>query len=103
MRAKQGSLLGEVWIHGKLLYALVIERRLHKRFDYDWNRLDQPRLATPWRLLKRLRDEVNACILEVHRIREDNRSSCFEVMMERPCARQLQTMPARVTEILGMA
>ncbi len=64
LRTRQKSVLGEVWIRGKLLYALVIERLLHRQMGRDWSRMDQPREATPWRFLKIVRGQVDAWILD---------------------------------------
>jgi hypothetical protein len=61
-----------LWRHGKLFYALVIERRIRKRLDEPGLRLDRPRRATPWRLLKMVRNLVDAWILEVHRRQDAN-------------------------------
>jgi len=51
LRTQQNSALGTVWILGKLLYALVIERHIQHQSPADWDRLDQPRRVTPWRLV----------------------------------------------------
>jgi hypothetical protein len=100
LRTQQHSLLGEVWILGKLLYALVIERRIQHQSQWDWERLDQPRRVTPWRLVAIARRQVDAWILEVHRWRQDRWAACLEVIMERPRRRRLQTLPAAVIAFL---
>lgn len=52
LRARKNSALAELYLHGKLLYAWVVEKRLRRRCGRDWSRLDQPRRATPWRVVK---------------------------------------------------
>lgn len=99
LRTKQQSLLGEVWILGKLLYALVIERHLQRERAGD--RLDRPRQATPWRIIAIMRRQVDAWILEVHRWRHDHWPACTEVLQERPRRRRLQTLPARVVDFMN--
>ncbi|WP_420886124.1 transposase [Candidatus Contendibacter odensensis] len=47
LRARKDSPLAEVYLHGKLLYAWIVEKRLCRRCGHDWHRLDQPRRATP--------------------------------------------------------
>ncbi len=103
LRTQKESLLGRVWITGKLLYAAVIERHCYKRFGHDWNRTDQTRLTTPWRLLKMVRSLINSWIIETHRWRQANQSECFKVLMERPRRRTLQTLPSEATRWLKLS
>src|SRR5215831_10891359 len=46
LRAKAHSPLAEVWLHGKLLYALMLERRMRRQLGDSWGRLDQERVGT---------------------------------------------------------
>ena len=55
LRAKEGSPVAEVWLLGKLLYAMVVERRARRHLGADWSRLDGERRGTlgvgsRWRL-----------------------------------------------------
>lgn len=100
LRTQQHSLLGEVWILGKLLYALVIERHIAHQSQWDWDPLDQPRRVTPWRLVAIAHRQVDAWILEVHRWRPDRWAACLEVITERPRRRRLQSLPAAVIAFL---
>jgi Transposase DDE domain len=45
LRAKAHSPLAEVWLHGKLLYALMLERRLRRQLGDSWGRLDRERVT----------------------------------------------------------
>lgn len=101
LRTQQHSALGTVWILGKLLYALVIERHIQHQSPADWDRLDQPRRVTPWRLVALARRQVDAWILEVHRQRPERWAACLEVITERPRRRRLQTLPAAVIAFLS--
>jgi len=92
-----------VWIAGKLLYAVVIERHLYKRFGHDWSQFDQVRKTTPWRLLKIVRSLINSWIIEAHRWRQANQSDCFKVLMERPRRRALQILPSEVASWLKLS
>jgi hypothetical protein len=49
-RAKAHSPLAEVWLHGKLLYALMLERRMRCPLGDSWGRLDHERVGTWWRV-----------------------------------------------------
>jgi hypothetical protein len=100
LRVKQGRLMGEVWLCGKLLYAWVIEHCLGSSGGKDWNRLDQSRRTTGWRFLKIIRNQVDAWILEVHRWRKDRWPLASLVLQERPRRRTLQTLPDRVIQLL---
>lgn len=90
MRAKQGSQLAEVWLYGKLLYALVIDKRARGHVGEDWSRLERQRPATWWRVWKTTRREVAEWIAGVLHWRQDYWQACFEVMQERPRRRKLQ-------------
>jgi hypothetical protein len=46
LRAKAHSPLAEVWLHGKLLYALMLERRMRRQLGDSWGRLDRERVGT---------------------------------------------------------
>jgi hypothetical protein len=46
LRARKGSPLARVWLHGKLLYALMLERRMRRKLGDSWSRLDDERLGT---------------------------------------------------------
>jgi hypothetical protein len=100
LRAKQGSPLAEVWLYGKLLYALVIDQRARRHVGEDWSRLERQRPATWWRLWKTTRREVAEWITGVLHWRAENWQACFEVMRERPRRRQLQALPDGVNQLI---
>src|SRR5438477_7269827 len=58
LRAKATSPLAEVWLHGKLLYALMLERRMRRQLGDSWGRLDHERVGTWWRVWGMLKDEL---------------------------------------------
>jgi hypothetical protein len=96
LRAKEGSPLAEVWLLGKLLYALVVERRARRRLGADWSRLDGVRRGTFWRVWTLIQDEVSVHILGVDAWREEGWEACMKVIMERPRRRKLQRLPDAV-------
>jgi hypothetical protein len=102
LRAKQGSQLADVWLHGKLLYALVIDKYARRRVDDDWSRLEKQRPATWWRVWKIIRREVAEWITGVLHWRQDQWQACFEVMQERPRRRKLQALPEGINPLLGV-
>lgn len=101
LRAREHSALGELYLHGKLLYAWVVEKRARRRGGEDWNRLDQPRRATPWRVWKLLHQELTMAINGVLNWDLSRWKDCLEVMQERPRRRQLQTLPDRVNRLIA--
>src|SRR5499425_20431 len=58
LRAKATSPLAEVWLHGKLLYALMLERCMRRQWGDSWGRLAQERVGTWWRGWGMLKDEI---------------------------------------------
>lgn len=101
LRAKKNSALADVYLHGKLLYAWVVEKRLRRRCGHDWNRLDQPRRATPWRMVKLLQRELTTAIQAVNQWQLRRWSEALHVMQERPRRRTLQTVPERIRHLIA--
>jgi hypothetical protein len=93
LRAKAHSPLAEVWLHGKLLYALMLERRMRRQLGDSWGRLDHERMGTWWRLWGMLKDELAPMITGALFWKEDAWAACMKVLMERPRRRQLQRWP----------
>ena len=100
LRAREDSQLSELYLHGKLLYAWVIEKRARRRCGQSWMRLDRPRQATWWRIWKLLKREVDRMISSVSQWQVDRWEQCLAVMQERPRKRKLQTLPERVNRLI---
>jgi hypothetical protein len=58
LRAKAHSPLAEVWLHEKLLYALMLEQRMRRQLGDSWGRLGRERVGTWWRVWGMLKDEM---------------------------------------------
>jgi hypothetical protein len=101
LRARAHSALAALYLHGKLLYAAVLAKRARRRCGEDWNRLDRPRRATPWRVWKLLRQELAIAISGVLIWNLSRWQACVELMQERPRRRQLQTLPHRVNRLIA--
>ncbi len=101
LRARKDGLLADLYLHGKLLYAWVLEKRARRRSGENWNRLDQPRRATPWRVWHLLNRELAVVISGVFRWNLGRWAASLEVMQERPRHRQLQTSPDRVNRLIA--
>jgi Transposase DDE domain len=100
LRAKATSPLAEVWLHGKLLYALMLERRMRRQLGDSWGRLDHERLATGWRVWGMLKDERAPRITGALFWKEDAWAACLKVLAERPRRRKLPQLPPEALDVL---
>jgi hypothetical protein len=101
LRARKDSALAEVYLHGKLLYAWIVEQRLRRRCGRDWNRLDQPRRATPWRLWTLLQRELTTAIHGARHWNLKRWPEALLVLQERRRRRTLQTVPERISQLIA--
>ena len=99
LRAKANSPLAEVWLHGKLLYALMLERRLRRQMGDTWSRLDHERVATWWRVWGMLKEAIAPMITGALFWKEDVWEACLKVLAERPRRRKLQQLPPEVIAV----
>lgn len=102
LRARQGSALAELWLHGKLLYALMLEGRMRRTLGDAWGRLDQERQATWWRPWKLMRDAITPRITGALYWSEQGWEACLEVLRERPRRRTLQRLPAEACTLVHL-
>lgn len=100
LRAKQGSPLADVWLHGKLLYALMLDKRTRKTIGDSWTRLDQERQATWWRAWKMMKDDIAPLITGVQFWKPNAWSHLINVLAERPRRRKLQQLPTEAVVVL---
>ena len=84
VRAKANSPLAAVWLQGKLLYALMLERRMRRQRGDSWGRLDRERVGTWGRGWGMLKDERGPMIPGAFFWREDAWAACLKVLVERP-------------------
>lgn len=100
LRARQGGLLADVYLHGKLLYAGLLEREARRRCGEGWNRLDHARRATPWRVWKHLH-QAAAVAIGSFLWNPDRWSAYLHVLQERPRRRPLQTLPGPICRLIA--
>src|SRR5512135_996769 len=100
LRAKAEGTLASLWLHGKLLYALLLERRCRRLGGDQWGYLDHPRQATWWRGWHLRIPWMVTVISGVTRWQESQWPACIEVMKERRRRRKLQTLPTAVQSLL---
>jgi hypothetical protein len=100
LRAKAQSPLADVWLHGKLLYALLLERRLRRTRGESWGRLDQARGGTWWRLWGMLKEVLAPMITGALFWKEEAWAACLKAVAERPRRRKLQQLPSAAIALL---
>lgn len=96
LRARAGSVLGKIWLHGKLLYACLIERRAHRRCGAEWTRLDGERRGSWWRVWRLIRDELTPLITLSQCLDVTFWPAALSALAERPRQRRLQRLPPSV-------
>jgi len=99
LRAKANSPLAAVWLHGKLLYALMLERRMRRQLGDSWGRLDRERVGTWWRVWGMLKDEIGPMITGALFWKEDAWAACLKALVERPRRRTLQRLPPQALDV----
>jgi len=99
LRSKTG-VVADIWLNGKLLYALMLEKRLRQEFGDDWGYLNEERSGTWWRPLKLLKRKIEPMITGVQFWRSTNWAACLKVLFERPRRRKLQILPFSVRKLL---
>ena len=96
LRARKGSQLAELYLHGKLLYAAVTEKIRQRRFPTACRKMDVPRQLTDWRLWQTVADDLKAgmkrCFPPSAQFAED----CLKSLAERQRKRGLQALPTKV-------
>jgi Transposase DDE domain len=100
LRAKAHSPLAEVWLHGTLLYALMLERRMRRQLGERWGWLDQERWGTWWRLWGMLKEEIAPMITGALFWKQEAWDACLKVLAERPRHRKLQQLPPEAIDVL---
>jgi hypothetical protein len=100
VRAKRGSPLATVYLVGKLLFAVLVERRAMARLGTEWTQMLAVRQATWWRVWKLVAKEMTAAVLDTARWSAWDWHAVLRVLAERKRKRQLQVVPAAVAEWL---
>ena len=100
LRAKANSPLAEVWLHGKLLYAVLLERRMQRHLGAHSDRLDQERVVTRGRVWGLLKDEIAPMVTGSLFWKDEAWEACLKVLAERPRRRRLQQLPPEAVAVL---
>jgi len=99
-RAKATSPLADVWLHGKVLSALMLERRMRRQLGDSWGRLHHERVCTWWRVWGMRKDESAPMMTGALFWQQDAWAACVQVFAERPRRRKLQPRPPAAVGVL---
>lgn len=100
LRALAGSPLAEVYLLGKLLFALLVEGRTLKRVGNDWLRLLGTRKLTCWRVWKLIATEIKEAVLNTVAWGSLDWRAMLNVLGERKRKRKLQIIPDAIVQWL---
>jgi hypothetical protein len=100
LRARKDSQLAELYLHGKLLYAAVIEKQINQRFAEAKRTLDVERQLTDWRLWRNLADDLKSALKACFPAQERFVTDTLKSLAERRRKRQLQGLPAPILTLL---
>ena len=93
LRARKEGALAEVWLWGKLLYAVLVEKLAVKRCGNQWAQMKEGRRATWWRIWQMLRDEVKELIMDTTQWAGMDWQAVLRALSERGRKRKLQFLP----------
>lgn len=96
VRARAGSVLGQVWLPGKLVYACLIARRASRHCGDDWTSLDGERRGTWWRVWKMIQEQIRPLITLAQCWDLGAWPAALTALAERKRKRRLQTLPLEV-------
>ena len=101
MRSKKDSKLGEIWLYGKLLYAVILERRARRygTGKWDWLELSTERKGTLWRVYKMAHLQIIPLISGSIFWSKEDWEAALKALSERRRKRKLQTIPLEVVKL----
>lgn len=100
LRAHKDGGLAEVWLWGKMLYAVLVEKLALKRCGQEWTQMTAGRRASWWRIWQMVSLEVRQLILDTAMWGGLDWQGVLRALSERRRKRKLQTLPAEVLKWL---
>jgi len=100
LRARQGSPLAKTYLLGKLIFAVLVERRAIKRLGNEWTQMIHSRKTTGWRIWKLIAAEIKEAILNSAAWSAWDWKAILRALSERRRTRRLQVIPAEVARWL---
>ena len=96
LRARKHSDLAALYLHGKLLFAAVLQKVSHRWFAPAKRTMDAPREITDWRLWQSVRDVFKAALVTCFPARKEYVADAIKSLRERPRKRKLQLLPVSI-------
>lgn len=100
LRAFKGSKTADLYLHAKLLYAVLIEKILQSRFGMAKYKFSEERELSMWRLTKTVHEQLKASIIQVFPMIERFIPAMLKSLTERKRKRQLQKPPNAVQDLM---
>src|SRR5262245_31411661 len=100
VRAKEGSPLAKVYLLGKLIFAVMVERQAIKRFGNEWTQMNTSRKGTWWRAWKLIAVEMKEAVLNTAAWSAWDWKAILRALSERKRKRKLQVIPTEVARWL---
>lgn len=100
LRAFKDSKLSKLYLYGKLLYTVIVEKRANHRFSTARTGMVKNRVITPWRLWHLTTETLRSAIVSCFPYREQYKSDAEKSMTERRRKRKLQTLPKAIFELI---
>lgn len=100
LRAKRGSPLSKVYLLGKLIFAVMVEREAIRRLGNEWTQMIDSRKATWWRVWKLIALEMKEAVLNTAAWSAWDWKAILRAMSERKRKRKLQVIPTEVARWL---
>lgn len=101
LRARKGSKLAELYLHGKSLYAAVLEKMTQNRFAHARRKLDKPRQLSGWRLWQTVAGGLKAAIKACFPTDAGFGDGHLKSLSGRPRKRGLQGLPCHILALLA--
>ena len=102
LRAFKESKLSKLYLYGKLLYIVVVEKRANHRFSTAQTGMVKNRVITPWRLWNITTENLRSAIVSCFPYSEEYKIDAEKSMTERPRKRKLQTLPNAIFELIDV-
>lgn len=100
LRAFKESKLADLYLYGKLLYIVVVEKRANHRFSTAQTGMEKGRSITPWRLWSITAENLRSAIVSCFPYNEKYKADAEKSMTERPRKRKLQTLPDVIFDLI---
>jgi len=102
LRAFKESKLADLYLYGKLLYIVVVEKTANRRFSTAQTGMVKDRCITPWRLWSITTENLRSAIVSCFPYSEKYKADAEKSMTERPRKRKLQTLPDVIFNLIDV-